>query len=83
MRTKLALAGLVAGAASFVAPVAPATAYCQQPVIVIGDGGGSGECTNSCTETGEAYEKVRLALTEKVAAAEAVPGYWDLFACLA
>jgi len=83
MRSRIALAALLAGAAAFVAPVAPASAYCQNEIIVLSDGGGSGECTNGCYETGEAYEKVRLALAEKFAAAEKIPSYWDIFACLA
>lgn len=51
MRTTLALAGLVAGAASFLAPLTPASAVCQQPLIVLDDGGGSGhqQCA-PCTE---------------------------------
>jgi hypothetical protein len=82
MRTKLALAGLLAGAAAFVAP-APASAYCQEEIVVLSEGGGSGGgCTNSCYQTGEAYENVRTSLAEKVSAAEKLPGYWDLFACL-
>ena len=80
MRSKLALAGVVAGAAAFLAPVTPASAYCQQVDISI-EGSGSGECTNGCYETGDAYEAVRLALVDKVSAAEHIPGYWDLFAC--
>jgi hypothetical protein len=60
MRTKLVLAGLAAGAAAFVAPVAPASAYCQEPVIVIDiEGSGSGQCTNGCYETSKAYNELR------------------------
>lgn len=77
MRTKLVLAGLAAGAAAFVAPVAPASAYCQEPVIVIDiEGSGSGECTNGCVETGERYEEARAKLGNKL-----LPSYWDLFVC--
>lgn len=83
MRSRIALAALLAGAAAFVAPAAPASAYCEHEIVILGDGGGSGECSNSCYETGETYEKVRLALVEKFEAAEVVPGYWDLFVCMA
>jgi hypothetical protein len=81
MRTRIALAGLVAGAAAFVAPVAPASAYCQDQLVILGDGGGSGECTNGCYETGEAYENARTSLADKVAAAQHIPSYWTLFVC--
>ncbi|HEX8003524.1 MAG TPA: hypothetical protein VF519_12590 [Mycobacteriales bacterium] len=78
MRTKLALLGLAAGAAAFVAPVAPASAYCQEPVIVIDiEGGGSGGCTNGCVETGNTYEAARHSLP----GGDKIPGYWDLFVC--
>lgn len=77
MRSKLAIAGLVAGAAAFVAPVSPASAYCAQELISH-EGGGSGQCTNGCYEAGEAYENLRAKLPN----GDQVPGYWDLFACL-
>ena len=81
MRVKLVLAGLVAGAAAAVAPVAPASAYCAEPIIVIddGSGGGSPQCTNGCYQAGEAYENATASLREKFSV---IPSYWDLFACL-
>ena len=79
MRVKLALAGLLAGVAATVAPVAPASAYCAEQLIVIDDGGGSGQCTNGCYETGEAYENATASLREQY---PFIPSYWDLFACL-
>ena len=78
MRSKLALAGVVAGAAAFLAPVAPASAYCGPEIIATEGGGGSGGCSNGCYETGEAYENVRTSLP----VGDKIPGYWDLFACL-
>lgn len=76
MRTKLLLAGLLAGVATSVVPMAPAAAYCEPEVIVIEGGGSGGGCRNSCVETGERYE----ALREKVTAVD-LPSYWSLFAC--
>lgn len=80
MRTGLALAGVFAGAAAFLAPAAPASAYCQEPIIVLDDGSGGGgqQCTNSCYDTGRAYEELRAQLPY----GDKLPGYWDLFACL-
>jgi hypothetical protein len=75
VRTKLALAGLVAGLAAL-APVAPASAQCDPQ---IGTETGSG-CSNGCTETGNAIDKVLTAVDDRVAAAD-LPGYWDVFAC--
>lgn len=60
MRTKLALAGLVAGAASFLAPLSPASAVCQQPLIILGDGGGGEPQCAPCTEE-EVYQEARHA----------------------
>lgn len=78
MRHTLALLGLAAGAAAFVAPVAPASAYCQEPVIVIDlEGQGSGGCTNGCVESGNTYESLR----GKLPNGDKVPSYWDLFVC--
>jgi hypothetical protein len=77
MRTQLVLAGLLAGVAATVAPLAPASAYCEPEIIVVE--GGSGECRNSCIETGERYEAARHKLGEKYG--EMVPSYWDIFVC--
>jgi hypothetical protein len=72
MRTKLATAGLLAGLATALAPVAPAAANCDPQIIATGPSG----CTNGCMETGKRYEEVRDRLGGKV-----LPSYWDLFAC--
>jgi hypothetical protein len=77
MRSTLALAGLAAAAATFVAPVAPASAYCGPTIIVLNDGGG---CSNPCYTTGYAYETARTATS---AGSKLLPSYWDIFACLA
>lgn len=75
MRAQLALAGLLAGAAaSLAAP--PATAYCQEPIIVIEEQPDPG-CTNGCVETGERYENAR----EKLDKTGLLPSYWALFVC--
>ncbi len=83
MRTKLAVAALVAGVAATVAPATPASAYCSEPIVVLDDGSGGGgggqTCTNECYTTGEAYENATAELQERF---EVVPSYWDLFACL-
>lgn len=79
MRSKLFAAGLVAGVATILLPSTPASAYCQEPVIVI-EGGGSGGCTNGCMETGKAWEAARHAVEEKTGVT-AVPSYWSLFVC--
>lgn len=79
MRPTLALAGVVAAAASFLAPAAPASAVCTN--IVIAEGGGE-TCTNECYATGHAYESLRTGLVATHEAFEKVPSYWDLFACL-
>jgi hypothetical protein len=76
MRTKLALAGLVAGLAAL-APVAPASAQCDPDPTL--SAGATRSCSNSCTETGNAWEKVRGNLADK--GIGGVPSYWDLFAC--
>ncbi len=73
MRSRLALAGVLAGLAAL-APVAPASAQCDPQILA---GGGSG-CTNGCTETGNTVDKATAGLRDKFSA---VPSYWDLFAC--
>lgn len=72
MRTKLAIAGVVAGLAAL-APAAPASAQCDPQIVT----GGSG-CANSCTELGNAVDKATAGLRDKFGV---VPSYWDLFAC--
>lgn len=78
MRARLLVAGLVAGAAVSVVPLAPASAYCEPEIIVV-EGQQQG-CRNSCMETGERYEKARRVVEDKTGVV-ALPGYWDLFAC--
>jgi hypothetical protein len=75
MRTKLAVAGLVAGLAAL-APVAPASAQCDPDPGIFS---GTRACSNSCTETGNTWEKVRGNLADK--GIGGIPSYWDLFAC--
>ena len=55
MRSTLALAGILAGAATFLAPLTPASAVCQQPLIILGDGGGGDPQCAGCPEA-ELYE---------------------------
>lgn len=73
MRTKLALAGLLAGVAASFVP--SASAYCEPEIIVVE--GGSGGCRNSCVETGQRYESAR----EKLDKTGKLPSYWDIFVC--
>jgi hypothetical protein len=74
MRTKLAVAGLVAGLGATLAPLSPATAYCEPEIIVVE--GQEGGCRNSCIETGQRYEELREKSGSKL-----LPSYWALFAC--
>lgn len=75
MRAKLALAGLLAGAAaSLAAP--PASAYCEREIIVL-EGQEESGCRNSCIETGERYENAR----QKLDKTGLLPSYWALFMC--
>lgn len=76
MRTKLVLAGLLAGLATTVAPLS-ASAYCEPEIIDTGEPGG---CRNSCMETGARYEKARMVVENKVHAVK-LPSYWDVFSC--
>lgn len=76
MRSKLALAGVVAGVAAALAPVAPASAQCDPQIVVIGDGGGSGGCSNGCMDTGNAFNAAQQKALGRV-----VVDYWDYFLC--
>jgi hypothetical protein len=75
MRTRLALACLVAGLAAL-APIVPASAQCDPDPGLLA---GSRSCSNSCTQTGDTWEKARHDLADK--GIGHVPSYWDLFAC--
>lgn len=82
MRAKLVLAGLVAGVAATVAPLSPASAYCEPEIILVEGQPSSGGCRNSCVETGERYEAAREKVEWYGGGAVALPSYWDVFACL-
>ncbi|HEU0130041.1 MAG TPA: hypothetical protein VFQ85_03500 [Mycobacteriales bacterium] len=55
MRSKLALAGLVAGLAAALAPIAPASAQCDPQVF---DLEGSGGCANGCEDFSRTYDSL-------------------------
>jgi len=71
MRTKLAVAALVAGLAATLAPLSPASAYCEEDPVLT-----TRSCTNSCMENGRRYEELRAKLGLSV-----LPSYWDIFLC--
>jgi hypothetical protein len=72
VRSKLALAGLVAGLATAVLPMVPASANCAEAIFPDGTTG----CGNPCNDEAAIFNGAQEKATGKV-----VVNYWSLFAC--